>query len=84
MFLQPDKSYFILVMIKKFESHEEIIHLKIIKKSEVNNKHKNKDGKLKTILSVWSFKRKRFPYGILIKHTSRLCLHGLMQQWVVK
>ena len=80
MFLQPDKSYFILVMIKKFESHEEIIHLKIIKKSEVNNKHKNKDGKLKTILSIWSLKRKRFPYGIWMKQKSRLCAHGGMKQ----
>ena len=52
--------------------------------SEVNNKHINKDGKLKTILSIWYFKRKIFPYGRLVKHNSILCAHGGMQKWGVK
>ena len=54
-----------------------------MKKSEVNNKHKNKNGDIKTILSIWSFKRKRSPYGILMKHKYIICAHGVMQQWVV-
>ena len=54
-----------------------------MKKSEVKNKHKNKDGKLKTILSIWHFKRNKFPDGRLMKHISRLCTHGVMQLWVV-
>ena len=51
-----------------------------MKNSEVNNKHKNKDGKLKNILSIWHFKRKRFQNGTLMKHKARLCAHGGMQQ----
>ena len=35
----------------------------------------------KTIRSVCSFERKRFPDGRLNKHKSRLCAHGSMQQW---
>ena len=41
-----------------------------MKNSEVNNNHKNKDGKLKTILSIWSFKRKILPDVILMEHKS--------------
>ena len=54
-----------------------------MKNSEVKNEHKNKGGKLKTHLFIWYFKLKRFPYGILMKHKSRLCAHGWMQKWVV-
>ena len=54
-----------------------------MKNSEVNNKHKNNDGKLKTILSIWYFKRKILSYGILTKHKSRLFAHGVIQQWGV-
>ena len=54
-----------------------------MKNIEVNNKHKNKDGNIKTILSIWYFKRKIFPYGILIKHKARLYAQRLMQQWGV-
>ena len=53
-----------------------------MKKIEVKNKHKNKYGKIKTILSIWSFKRKRFPDGGLMKHKSRLCARGGIQQWL--
>ena len=35
----------------------------------------------KTIMSIWSFKRKRFPDGSLNKHKARLCAHGGMQTW---
>src|SRR6056300_1305894 len=37
----------------------------------------------KSILAIWSFKRKRFPDGRLNKHKARLCAHGGMQQWGV-
>ena len=36
--------------------------------------NKPKDRKL--IQFIWSFKRKRSPLGILIKHKARLCVHG--------
>ena len=45
---------------------------------------KIKDVKLKTILSVFSFKHNRFPDGILMKHKARISSHGGMQQWGVK
>ena len=54
-----------------------------MKNREVNNKHKNKYGKLKDTLSIWSFKRKRSPDGLLIKHKPRSCAHGGMQKWEV-
>ena len=55
-----------------------------MKKSEVNNKHRNKYGKIKTILSIFSFKHNIFPDVILMKHRSRLCAHRGMQKWVVQ
>ena len=55
-----------------------------MKNSEVNIKHKNKYGKLKTILSIWYFKRKILLDGILMKHKARICANGVMQQWAVK
>ena len=83
MLLQPYKSYFILDIIKEVESHESIIHWTLIKNSEVNIKYKNKYGNLKTILSIFYFKRNIFPYIILMKYETRLSKHGLIQQWVV-
>ena len=44
---------------------------------------KNKDGKLKTILSIWSFKCNILPDGRLTKQKYRLCVHGGIQQWGV-
>ncbi|KAL7534594.1 hypothetical protein ACHAWF_004881 [Thalassiosira exigua] len=35
----------------------------------------------RTIMAIWSFKRKRFPYGLLNKHKARLCAHGGQQTW---
>ena len=35
----------------------------------------------KTIMGIWSFKRKRYPDGSLNKHKARLCAHGGQQTW---
>ena len=35
----------------------------------------------KTIMAIWSFKRKCFSDGTLNKHKARLCAHGAMQTW---
>ena len=83
MLLQPEKQDFIRVMTKEVEAHEAINHWTLIKKSKVNNKHKNKYGNLKTILSIWNFKRKRLPGGRSTKQKSRICSQGGMKQWVV-
>ena len=32
---------------------------------------------------TWTFKRMRFPDGLLNKHKGRLCVHGGQQQWRV-
>eukprot|EP00957_Ditylum_brightwellii_P001381 108062-Ditylum_brightwellii.AAC.1 len=50
-------------------------------KSDVPKDKMDKNGKPKIILSSWSFKRKRFPSGKLMKHKARFCAHGGMQQW---
>ena len=54
-----------------------------MKNSEVNNKHRNKDSELKTILYIWHFKRKILPDGILLTHKSSLCAYAWIQQWGV-
>ena len=54
-----------------------------MKNSEVDNKKINKYGKLKNILSIWSFNHKRSPYGRLMKNKDILCAHREMQQWGV-
>ena len=83
MLLKPDKSDFILSMIKVFEAHEARIYWILMKNSEVKNKHKNKYAKLKAILSIFYFKRKIFPDGRLSKQKARLCAHVITQQWRV-
>ena len=80
MVLQPDKSDFILAIIKWVESHESRSHWTFIKDSEVKNKHNNKYKKLKNILSIWYFKRKIFLDGRSMKHKSILFSHIVMQQ----
>ena len=71
-------------MTKEVEEHDSRSHWKLMKKNKFNNKHKNKDGKLKIILSIWYLKRKRFPDGRLIKHKARLCVNVGMQQLGVR
>jgi hypothetical protein len=34
----------------------------------------------KPIYPIWTFNRKQSPYGTLLKHKTRLCAHGGMQQ----
>ena len=52
MLLQPDKSDYILDVVKEVEAHESRSHCKIMKNSEDNNKHIIKDGNIKIILSI--------------------------------
>ena len=37
--------------------------------------------RVKTIMSIWSFKRKRYPNGKLNKHKAHICAHGGQQTW---
>ena len=70
MLLQPYKSGFILAMTKLVEVCEARSHWTPMKNSEVKNKHKNKDGKLNTIVSIISFRSKIFLDGRLIKQNT--------------
>ena len=57
----------------------------------VHEKHKHWTAMLrkdmpagsKTILSIWSFDRKRIPNGTISKYKARLCDRGGMQSWGV-
>ena len=74
MLKQLDRTEFIAVMGKEIDTHERRGHWELCKKSDVP------DG-MKTIMSLWAFKRKRLPSGDLLKHKARLCAHGGQQQW---
>ena len=75
MLLQPDVKDFVVAMTDEIKAHEDNEHWEVV--------HRSKVGSHKTILAIWSFKRKRFPDGTLNKHKARLCAHGGMQQWGV-
>ena len=70
-------------MIKEVESREARSHQTLMENSEVSNRHENKDGDPKIILSIWYFKCKRLPDEILIKHKSILCVNGGIKKWGV-
>jgi len=72
--LQDDSDAFIKAMVKEISDHEENNHWTMIPRSDMPTS-------AKTILSIWSFKRKRSPAGELLKHKARLCAHGGMQKW---
>ena len=54
---------------------KDMFHWTLMIKSEVKNSHKNKDGKLKNILSIWYFKQKILSYGRWLKQKYRLYAH---------
>ena len=78
--MQSDKSDLIIYISKEAEAHKDRSCWKLKKNSEVRNKHKDKYGKLKTILSIWYFNHNRLPDGIIMKQESKLCSHGVIQQ----
>ena len=59
-------------MIKEVRDREKREHWMVIDRSTL-------PPGTRTILSIWSFKRNRFPDGRIIKHKARLCAHGGMQ-----
>jgi hypothetical protein len=61
-------------MQKEVIDHEKNEHWELVSRSEI-------PPATKTILAIWSFKRKRFPDRRLQKHKARLCAHGGMQKW---
>ena len=72
---QDDIMLFVEAMEKEINSHEEGNHWTIVQRSSV-------PVTVKTIKAIWSFNRKRKPYGELLKHKAQICSHGGMQKWV--
>ena len=73
---QPDALQFVEAMDKEIDDHPSRGHWDIVRQSTI-------PPGTKTIQAIWSFKRKRYPDGILNNHKARLCAHGGMQQWGV-
>jgi hypothetical protein len=76
MLKQEDKRDFVAAMAKEVKDHESRNHWTVLPRSVI-------PPGTKTILAVWSFKRKRYPDGRVLKHKARLCAHGGMQTWGV-
>lgn len=74
MLQQNDKNDFIEAMKKEVLDHESHGHWTVIPRSMM-------PIGIKTIMAIWSFKRKRFPDGRIMKHKARLCAHRGMQTW---
>ena len=68
---EDDYREFIKSMVKEVNDHESRNHWTLVKRNEM-------PPGTKTIVNIWSFKRKRFPDGTLNKHKARLCAHGGM------
>jgi hypothetical protein len=76
IFKQDDLNDFIVAMSKEVDDHESREHWTPVPRKEL-------PPGTKTIMSVWSFKRKRYPDGRVLKHKARLCAHGGQQTWGV-
>ena len=74
MLQQPDKAEFIKAMQSEVSDHESRGHWSLMKRNDLP------EG-AKTILAIWSFKRKLYPDGSINKYKARLCTHGGMQTW---
>ena len=71
MLKQPDKHKIIKAMLTETAVHENQKHLSMMLQKDM-------PSGAKTILSIWSFKRKRLPEGTVTKYKARLCAHGGM------
>ncbi len=71
---EKDHHKFVKAMIKEVDDHKNRNHWTIIR-------HSDMPVDAKAIMSIWSFKGKRYPDGSLSKHKACLCAHGGMQTW---
>ena len=71
---QKDVANFVEAMLKEVNDHETRKHWICVSRSAIPQG-------TKTILAIWSFKRKRLPDGTIVKWKARLCCHGGMQKW---
>ena len=56
----------------EISDYESRIHWSLMPRSEM-------PSGAKTILTIWSFKRKLYPDGSIDQYKARLCVHGCMQ-----
>eukprot|EP00957_Ditylum_brightwellii_P174227 13264896-Ditylum_brightwellii.AAC.1 len=82
MVKQDDRKDFIMAMLDEIKTHEDREHWALMKRAEAPA-DKRVIRKVKTIVPIWSFKKKRFPSGQLMKHKACLYTHGGMQKWEV-
>jgi hypothetical protein len=75
MLRQNDYKQFFQAMENKLEDHETRKHYWTLMLGN------NMPPGAKTIMAIWSFKRKRFLDGLLNKHKAQLCAHGGQQTW---
>ena len=73
---QKDAADLIHSTIKEADDHEKRNHWEVLHRWD-------KPCVVKTILSIWDFRRKQSPNGRIIKQKARLCAHGGMQQYGV-
>jgi hypothetical protein len=71
---QSDYREFVKAMVHKVNDHETQNHWTLTNRCDL-------PPGTKTILSIWSFKKKRYPDGTLNKHKVQFCAHGGMQTW---
>ena len=71
MMQQEDKGKFIKAMMIELGDNKSRNHWTVINHSDMPPE--------KIIIAIWSFKRKRFPDGRIMKHKARLCAHDIMQ-----
>ena len=74
MLKEDDSAQFIEAMNVEVAAHEKNEHWVVRTRSSL-------PIGTKTIQAIWSYKRKRFPDGMINKYKARLCAHGGMQQW---
>ena len=65
------------VVIKEADDHEKRNHWEVVHCWD-------KPPGVKTILSIWDFRRKRFPDIRINKHKAQICAHYGMQQYEIK
>ena len=71
---EEDHKQFFTAMEVELADHEECNHWTLMERKDL-------PIGTKTIMAIWSFKRKRFPDGTLNKHKARLCAHSGQQTW---
>jgi hypothetical protein len=70
---QDDRDKFVDAMEKEVTDHVKRNHWKIYSRQEMRQTGYTE----RVIMAVWSFKRKRNPFGVITKYKARLCAHGV-------